>query len=109
MAEKSTRVPTLSNPLLPATMALTQHEEETLAGITQEIPEEVRERYNALVEKRHAEALTAQEHEELISLSDRIEEVEVKRLEYLTELAKHRNVSLRTLMNTLNITSPSYA
>jgi hypothetical protein len=103
------RVPTLINHALPEAMALTQYEKETLARIAQEIPEAVRERYGVLVEKRRAETLTEAGHQELISLSDRIEAVEVKRLEYLAELAKRRHVSLVTLMHTLDITSPSYA
>ena len=50
-----------------------------------------------------------EEQEELVRLSDWIELVEVKRLEYLAELATQRGVSLLTLMDTLGIKSPSYA
>lgn len=88
---------------------MTPYEQETLAKIIQEIPEEVRRRYNALIKKRRAENLTAAEHEELICLSDRIEGVEVMRLEYLAELANLRHISIATFLDMLNLTSPSYA
>jgi hypothetical protein len=55
-------------------------------------------RYGQLIGKRRAEQLTAGEHLELTSLSDRLEGLNVRRLELLGELARLRNTTLRALI-----------
>jgi hypothetical protein len=92
-----------------AALALTSEEKRRLAEIVHEVPEESRNRYSALVELQREGTLRDEEHEELVRLSDWIELVEVKRLEYLAELARQRSVPLLTLMDLLGIKSPSYA
>ena len=92
-----------------AALALTSEEKRRIAAIVHEVPEESRARYAALVQKQREAALQEEAQEELVRLSDWIELVEVKRLEYLAELATKRGVSLLTLMDTLGIKSPSYA
>ena len=92
-----------------AALALTSEEKRRIAAIMQEVPDESRVRYTALVQKQRKAALQDEEQEELVRLSDWIELVEVKRLEYLAELATKRGVPLLTLMNVLGIKSPSYA
>jgi hypothetical protein len=53
--------------------------------------------------KRDAETLTPAEHQELISLSQSIEAGDVKRLDYMAELAKLRGISLRELRAQMGI------
>jgi len=60
-------------------------------------------RYHALSAKRDAETLTPAEHQELISLSQSIEAGDVKRLDYMAELAKLRGISLRELRAQMGI------
>jgi hypothetical protein len=92
-----------------AALALTSKEKRRIAAIIQEVPEESRARYAALVRKQREATLHDEEQEELVRLSDWIELAEVKRLEYLVELATQRGVPLLTLMDILGIKSPSYA
>jgi hypothetical protein len=65
-------------------------------------------RYSALKEKRRAETLTPEEQAELISFSDRMEELNVQRMERLVQLARLRNTSVQALMDELGIKSPPY-
>src|SRR5271165_4518333 len=73
-----------------AALALTSEEKRRIAAIVHEVPEASRARYAALVQKQREAALHDEAQEELVRLSDWIELVEVKRLEYLAELAAKR-------------------
>ena len=66
------------------------------------------DRYRALLAKRDAESLTAKEHSELITLSDQIEEANVRRLKAVEELARLRKTTVPVLMETLGL-SPAHA
>jgi hypothetical protein len=59
--------------------------------------------YHALISKRQAETLTSEEHEHLIQMSDRLENLNVLRIQTLIQLANLRNQSLSDLMQTLEI------
>ena len=61
------------------------------------------EEYHALIAKRHAETLTPEEHEQLIQMSDRLEKLNVTRIQALIQLATFRNQPLTELMQTLGI------
>lgn len=61
------------------------------------------EEYHALIAKRHAETLTPEEHEQLIQMSDRLEQLNVARIQALIQLATFRNQPLTYLMQTLGI------
>lgn len=61
------------------------------------------ERYDQLVGKRRAETLTPEELDELIALSDQIEKVNVRRIEYLAELAQMRNTTVSAWITELGI------
>ncbi|HLK57226.1 MAG TPA: hypothetical protein VKU00_11705 [Chthonomonadaceae bacterium] len=91
------------------TMPLTDEEVERLATITQEISAEDQQCYRKLREKLHAMTLTESEHEELIRISDNMEGVQVKRLEYMVELAQKRNLSLPAFMEAYSLNTPPYA
>jgi tRNA nucleotidyltransferase/poly(A) polymerase len=63
-------------------------------------------RYWDLVEQRRAEQLTPEEHRELTALSDRIEQLSVRRLELLLEVARLRGTTLPELMDQLGLQPP---
>lgn len=64
--------------------------------------------YRELIAKRRAETLTHDEQEELIALSDRIEEANARRMESLVKLARLRETPLEVLMEQLGIKAPSH-
>ena len=59
------------------------------------------EQYHALIAKRQAETLTPEEHKQLIQMSDRLEQLNVARIQALIQLATFRNQPLTDLMQTL--------
>lgn len=89
--------------------SLPQTEAELLLKINQGLPLEVQKRYDELVAKRRAESLTPDEYDELLRLTDQIENLEARRIEYLAELARLRQTSLTELMEDLGIRPPAYA
>jgi hypothetical protein len=64
-------------------------------------------RYYDLVDKRQREELTDNEHAELVAMADRIEELNVRRIECLAELARSRGKSLPEMMDQLQIMPPA--
>lgn len=89
--------------------SLPHKEAELLQKINQGLPAETQQRFDLLTAKRRAETLTDAEYEELLALVDEIELRDAKRVEYLVELAQLRSISLRTLMQQLEIRPPAYA
>ena len=87
---------------------LPEPEARLIEQINEGFPPELWRRYNELVTKRRAETLTVDEQAELISLSDQIEEFNTRRLEFLADLARLRQISLAELMQQLGITTPQY-
>jgi hypothetical protein len=84
-------------------------ETDLLLKINQGVPGDVQKRHDELVGKRQAETLTADEHDELLRLTDQIEKLEAKRIEYMADLAHLRQTTLTALMKDLGIQSPTYA
>lgn len=89
--------------------SLPHAEAELLQKINQGIPPQTQDRYTTLIAKRKAAALTTDEYAELLQLTDHIENLEARRMEYLTELARLRQVSLDNLMQQLGVRPPEYA
>ena len=89
--------------------SLLQEEAGLLEQINQESPPDVQQRYDALTARRRAETLTPDEHQELLTLIDSIEQADAERAQALTELAQLRHVSVTTLMAELGIRPPDYA
>jgi ABC-type uncharacterized transport system ATPase component len=85
---------------------LSPAESELLIKINKGVPEEIQSRYNELIHKRDEKTLTDEEYEELLRLTDRIELLDAKRLEHLTELAAIQNKPLVLLMDELGIEPP---
>ncbi len=65
-----------------------------------------RVRFSELIEKRRSENIGESEFDELIALTEKGEELNVKRLKYLVEIADIRNKSLREVMKDLEISPP---
>ena len=84
-------------------------ESELLLQINRSLPPALRERYEALVAKRCAEILNAEEYAELLHLTEQIERLDANRLAALAELARLRQTSLTDLMQALGIQPPDYA
>jgi len=64
-------------------------------------------RFNELIEKRRNENISENELDELNALTVKGEELNVKRLKYLVEIAAIRNKSLREVMKELEIFAPA--
>ena len=64
------------------------------------------ERFKELNQKRIEGNISEQEYSELLILLEKVEKLNVNRLKYLTTLARLRNVTVRELMNQLDISNP---
>lgn len=86
-----------------------QVEAELLLKINQGVPSDTQRRYDELIAKRRKETLTPDEYDDLLSMTEQIEHLEARRMEYLAEMARIRKTSLAALMESLGIRSPAYA
>jgi hypothetical protein len=82
---------------------LAQAESELLLKINQGLPPVMQQKLDELIAKRQTQTLTAEEHEELIQLTEHIEKADAERLQHLLKLAMLRNVSLDELTQQLGI------
>jgi len=82
---------------------LSQNETELLKKINAGAPSVIQKRYNFLVKKRNNETLNDVEYLELLELTAYMENLGVKRLEYLLELAKLRNSTLDEVVEQLQL------
>ena len=80
-----------------------------LLQINEGISPRVQRRFDELVAKRQAEAITPEELDELIQIVDGIERHDAQRLAALDALAALRQVPLAALMDALGIPPPTYA
>lgn len=64
--------------------------------------------YAKLLKKFRAEKVTPEEHKHLIELSEELEEIGVKRLEWLYEISQIRQQSIEEIMKELNIKPKNY-
>jgi hypothetical protein len=85
------------------TPRLSQTESELLLKINQGLPPATQQQLDALIAKRQTQTLTPEEHQELIQLTESIEQADVERLRYLLELAALRKLSLDELTRHLGI------
>lgn len=88
---------------------ITQSETELLLKIDRGIPSETKKYYDELIAKREAETLTPDEYNQLTQISEQVEKLQAKRIEYLAELARLRKTSLTALMENLGIQMSKYA
>ena len=80
-----------------------------LLRINHGIAPDARRRNDDLVAKRQAETITPAELEELIGITDQIEQHDARRLLTLDELARLRRTTLPELMTSLGIAPPADA
>jgi hypothetical protein len=81
--------------------SLSTAETDLLQQINQGLPSTLRFRYTELNAKLHDETISPVEHEELLQLTDQIEQADADRLQHLIALAESRQVSVDTLMDQL--------
>jgi hypothetical protein len=86
---------------------LSPKESDLLVKINQGVPADLQGRYDELIAKRRESALTEAEYDELLRLTEQVEAFDVKRVEYLAELARSRKTTLRALMKDLGIKTPA--
>lgn len=89
--------------------SLPTEEAELLKAINTGIPSNMHDRYDTLVERRRAGTLTADEHAELVNLTEELENADAARLSHVASLARLRGVSLNVLLSSLGIKAPEYA
>ena len=82
---------------------LSKAETRLLLKINQDLPAATRQRLNELIDKRQAHVITPAELAELIQLTEQAEELGVKRLKHLIDLAVLRNITLDELMRQLGL------
>ena len=87
-------------------VSLSTTETDLLQQINQGLPPTIRPRYEELNAKLHEETITPAEHEELLQLSDQIEQADAERLRHLIALAQLRHVSIDPLMDQIGIRRP---
>lgn len=95
------------NLILSQRKTIHQTEAQLLQRIHQPLSDTTQQRYNQLSEKLRAETISSDEHQELLSLVDVVEQADVDRLQCLIDLAQLRQVPLNDLMNQLGIHPPS--
>jgi len=78
-------------------------ETELLQKINRGFPASVWQPYKQLIAKRNDETLAEDEYQQLITLSDQLEEMNVERMGYLIELSQLRKQPLRKVMDDLGI------
>lgn len=83
--------------------SLPQNETELLLKINQGISPDIQKRYQNLINQKNQETLTEPEYQELLTLTDQIENHQAQRLDYLAQLAQLRQISLIDLMTQLGI------
>mgnify|MGYP007059534909 FL=1 len=87
---------------------LPENEAALLKKINRGLPKDVSKRLAVLESKRQEELLTKAELEELISLTEQLEQLNAERVEYLGVLAQIRNIHVRELMAQLGIKTKPY-
>lgn len=85
---------------------LSAKETELLRQINQGPPAELQRRFDVLRRKRQRAKLSRAEQQELLTLTQQLEQVDVARLQWLAQLAELRQVSLPVLMRQLGLEPP---
>jgi hypothetical protein len=93
-------------PAAPEPPRLSRRETALLLKINAGPPPEWQATYNELVEKGCKGKLTAEEQRQLLKLVEKMARYDVKRMEWLTELAALRKMPLRVLIKSLGLKTP---
>jgi hypothetical protein len=88
---------------------LKRREESLLAKIPKfDLSEEEKAVYKVLLRKFRAQDISEAEHKQMMKLTDKLEGLNVERLECLMKIAEIRRKTLREVMKELNIKPKSY-
>lgn len=87
----------------PDTVFITPQEADLLQEIAQSLSQIEWGRYHELIHKRQTEVLNTTEQDELISLSNQIEEANANRIEDVARLAERRKTTLPAVMQELGL------
>ena len=87
---------------------LSNAESELMQCINEGLPVEIWRQYHALIARRNAGTLTADERQVLVGLIDQVELAHARRLGFLLELANLRGTTLDAVMDALGIVKPTY-
>jgi hypothetical protein len=79
-----------------------------LSVVHRSLPQPTQQRWDELLAKRDDASLTPSEYEELLQLTDEVEDLNVQRMTAVSQLAQARGVDLRTMMRQLNLPEPVY-
>jgi len=82
---------------------MSERESELLLAINRGLPAETARQYRILMDRRRSGALSPEEHQELLRLTDRAEQLQAERIEHLAELSRLRGKPLGALMEELGI------
>lgn len=88
---------------------LTQEETTLLRRINDPLPPDLQQRFDELVARRQAETIAPDELDELIRITEQIEQHDAERLAALNDLARLRHMTTPALMDILGIRAPTYA
>jgi hypothetical protein len=84
-------------------------EEALVETIHRSLSPERQARWDELIRKRDEASLIPVEYDELLELTEQVEELNVQRITALSTLAQSRGLDLRSMMRELNLPEPSYA
>jgi predicted glycosyl hydrolase (DUF1957 family) len=84
-------------------------ETDLLTKIKRPLNPTLHQRLSILIQKRDAETLTDDEHQELIQLIHQVEALNVERITHLSALAKLRQTTLSQLIKELELTPIDYS
>jgi hypothetical protein len=85
------------------------YEEALVETIHRSLSPELQARWDELIRKRDEASLIPVEYDELLELTEQVEELNVPRITALSTLAQSRGLDLRSMMRELNLSEPSYA
>lgn len=83
--------------------SLSTKESELLIKINQDLPQELRHLYQILIDKRNQGTLTESEYQQLLESTEQVEKYQAQRLEYLTQLAQIRQISVTNLISQMGL------
>jgi hypothetical protein len=87
---------------------LSDNESELFNKINQPFPADLKSRLDELTHKRTAETIIESEHQELVLLTDKLEEFHAERMAALARLAELRGTTLDLIMKQLGIKFPDH-
>jgi hypothetical protein len=83
-------------------------EEALVETIHRSLSPELQARWDELIRKWDEASLIPVEYDELLELTEQVEELNVQRITALSTLAQSRGLDLRSMVRELNLPEPSY-